>query len=314
MPKRELSEFFIRELLFDYLQGQLDEERTNSVKEGLELYPQLKAEIQSLKHAQGYATQLGKMKCNSDFLKTLKPRQSKFGFYFGNLRSRIPIPMSWTAQAGAVGLAIALGVAFAPRIIQKAEDTRELILAESAFERNKPQASAEPTSASTTPVAAAQVSIEPAAPTPEAVASSDVASAPKPTIALGARKPPTPTETPEPQEKGFVYRAYLTSSKVEALTPTFVAKIQALGGRKAGEVELGWKRRSGSYFHFAMPEAEYETLLAFLHDHGPVRIQKSPHRRVMPTGQIRIILWLEHDNLKKQPEGGHVTEEGDSVQ
>lgn len=139
---------------------------------------------------------------------------------------------------------------------------------------------------------------------------------PAPTVVV-AKRPVQPTPAPaatESAERGFVYRMSMPTSKVEAITPDVRAKIEALGGKKAGEVELGWKRRSGSYFHFAMPESGYDTLVEYLRGHSPVRIQKAPHRRIMPAGQIRIILWLEHDTAVKRSGGEHGEQEGETIQ
>jgi hypothetical protein len=72
-------------------------------------------------------------------------------------------------------------------------------------------------------------------------------------------------------------------------------QIEALGGTKAGQVELGWRKKNppGNYFHFALPQVSYQKLLDELGKYGAVRIYKSPHARIMPEGQIRIILFIE---------------------
>lgn len=97
----------------------------------------------------------------------------------------------------------------------------------------------------------------------------------------------------ESKAKGFVYRAFMTLGSLDDIGPKIVENIKELGGEKAGEVELGWKRGTGRYFHFALPEDNEERLLEKLRAYGPVRISKDPHPRVMPTGQIRVILWVE---------------------
>lgn len=116
------------------------------------------------------------------------------------------------------------------------------------------------------------------------------------------------SETAEPQEniikgasslKGFVYRAFMSLDQLDQVSPKIVAEIKQLNGAKAGQVELGWRKPKGSYFHFSLPESNYEKLMSALKSFGPVRIYKDPHWRVMPQGQIRFILWVEDNQVKK---------------
>lgn len=111
-------------------------------------------------------------------------------------------------------------------------------------------------------------------------------------------------ESPAPQPtgkgpKGFVYRAFMSATAVEETTNTVRDLILSLGGMKAGQVELGWRKNTGTYFHFSLPESNYESLLESLRAYSPVRIYKDPHWRVMPQGQIRLILFIEDLSLKK---------------
>lgn len=96
-----------------------------------------------------------------------------------------------------------------------------------------------------------------------------------------------------PVSRGFVYRAFMTLSDLENVAPKITQQIKELGAEKAGEVELGWKRGTGRYYHFTVPESNEEKLMETLRGYGPVRISKDPHPRVMPKGQLRFILWIE---------------------
>lgn len=99
--------------------------------------------------------------------------------------------------------------------------------------------------------------------------------------------------------KGFVYRAFMSATNVETTTGAVRDLILQLGGVKAGQVDLGWRKDTGTYFHFSIPESNYELLMTGLQTHSPVRIYKDPHWRVMPEGQIRLILFVEDLSLKK---------------
>lgn len=135
--------------------------------------------------------------------------------------------------------------------------------------------------------------------TPAPVAAGKLPTAPvsvPPSTQVAAKAPVGAEPTAEPKEgkgKGFVYRAFMTLSNLEELGPKITGDVEALGATKAGEVELGWKRGTGRYYHFTLPEANEEKLLERLRAYGPVRISKDPHPRVMPQGQVRFILWVE---------------------
>ncbi|PIU00463.1 MAG: hypothetical protein COT74_05920 [Bdellovibrionales bacterium CG10_big_fil_rev_8_21_14_0_10_45_34] len=104
-------------------------------------------------------------------------------------------------------------------------------------------------------------------------------------------KATTPPVRPKP--KGFVYRAHMNTSEVNEVATLISNRIVALGGTKAGNVELGWEQPKGRYFHFSVGAEHYDEIFNFLQQFGTLRISKDPHPRVMPEGQIRWILWLE---------------------
>ena len=131
-----------------------------------------------------------------------------------------------------------------------------------------------------TPGPTATVAVAATAATPSTSAVSDTDDSPSP-----SKK--------EAKPKGFVYRAFMNIGNLEDIGPKIADHIVELGGEKAGEVELGWKRGTGRYYHFSLPEDSEEKLLEKLRAYGPVRISKDPHGRVMPQGQVRFILWVE---------------------
>jgi hypothetical protein len=106
------------------------------------------------------------------------------------------------------------------------------------------------------------------------------------------------SEDDEKQEigtgKGTLVRAMITVNTFDAAWPSIRDKVISLDGKAAGNVELGWLRRPNeSYFHFSLPESNYADLESFLKTFGPVRISRERHPRVMPQGQIRIILTVK---------------------
>jgi len=124
-------------------------------------------------------------------------------------------------------------------------------------------------------------------------AEGEIAASPLTGATLGVDKTSAMAATKEEKPKGFVMRAFMALPNLDELGPQIGENITELGGVKAGEVELGWKRGSGRYYHFSLPEENQEKLLEKLRAYGPVRISKDPHSRIMPQGQVRFILWVE---------------------
>lgn len=113
------------------------------------------------------------------------------------------------------------------------------------------------------------------------------------------------TEAPV-SARGSITRGEIDVTDFSNSWPAIRDKILALDGKVAGNVELGWLRRPDqAYFHFTLPESNYSELELFLGTFGPVRFSKERHPRVMPEGQIRIILTVKdavtHDSGQETP-------------
>lgn len=124
-------------------------------------------------------------------------------------------------------------------------------------------------------------------------------------VVVADKKPAAPPTSPVAMEEkiapaaalpvgtagiGYLYRGTISITNIEAVEPKITEKIEALGGRKAGSVELGWKKTENSlYYHFTIPEARYTELLTFLSTYGTPKFSKEKHSRVMPDGIIRLI-------------------------
>lgn len=154
------------------------------------------------------------------------------------------------------------------------------------------------TSPKPAPTATQQVAAATPVPASGKSAPAKPSATPKPVAVVANSKPETDTaadetEAHETKAKGFVYRAFMTLDNLEDIGPKITADLVALGAEKAGEVELGWRRGTGRYYHFALPETNEKKVIERLQVYGPVRISKDPHPRVMPPGQVRFILWVE---------------------
>jgi len=95
--------------------------------------------------------------------------------------------------------------------------------------------------------------------------------------------------------EGILYRGTLEVTNVEMTGEKIRQKITELGGRKAGNVELAWKKSADSrYYHFTIPESKKEELDSFLQTYNvKFSFSKEKHGRVMPDGIIRIIMTVD---------------------
>jgi hypothetical protein len=117
-------------------------------------------------------------------------------------------------------------------------------------------------------------------------------------------KTPEKQETPPKQKPkmGELYRGFMTVGDLVAVSDKAASKIIALGGKKAGQVPLGWERAEDErYFHFSLPEKNKKALLDFLSNFSQVRLSSQPHPLVMPEGKIRIILVVRQDPNAERP-------------
>ncbi|MFZ3230404.1 MAG: hypothetical protein WA160_09375 [Pseudobdellovibrio sp.] len=88
-----------------------------------------------------------------------------------------------------------------------------------------------------------------------------------------------------------LYRASISVTDLNSITSKITEKLVALGGKKAGEVELGWKKTPTlAYYHLVIPEENLEAAKAFIKNFGKLNIQFENHPRVLPAGINRIIL------------------------
>ncbi len=311
MPKRrKLSPFLCREMLYEYEIGLLDPERQSAVEEFMQADADCREELESLRAAFGYAEQLGQTEVRLDIVAHLREAENAVSLSkkYASWRNW-PETLRWASVALMVSVVVAAFVAAVPwNQLQKfgpVQQTTVLKLADltGAVEDDS---EAEPESevaeddqgsgdwevdAEGSPVQVAEASEGRSQPQSEP----DATPVPSPTpVTMAVAATPTPVPTPkEAKPKGFVYRAFMNLGNLEEIGPKIAEHIVELGGAKAGEVELGWKRGAGRYYHFSLPEENEEKLLEKLRAYGPVRMSKDPHPRVMPPGQVRFILWIE---------------------
>lgn len=312
---RQLSKFLAEEMLYDAISQNLDPSREAALQEFLQTSPETVAIQNQMSSARDYCAQLSETQVSEPFLARLSQMKSPYQRVVDTLAwSKWPDTLRWTIEALVVaGLASIVVIFLWPYISQYAPTrSQEVVL----VEVDKPQVSAsEPKEEEAAVVAneseAPAISISANTELKEPVVKSELPKAPvapetapveppppppkpepvPPPVTVVAEEKPAPRESGQkPARKGELYRAVMTLDNIDIVTEQITTMLVGFGAEKAGDVKLGWRKPSGSYYHFSLPDQNYDAVLAQLQSFGPVRISKEPHWRVMPEGKIRFIL------------------------
>lgn len=319
--RKRLTRFLCQELLYEYVTHRLDSRREKEINDFLPTCRESTRELDNLNKGLRYSQAAAQVRISAklkEALENFEPHWKK------RLRK-------WTLQSTQRGwkmlpyvfaaLAVVLGV-FATRPWVKSLN-EDVMLAEQL--KKEPDMVAPPKTA-TAPATSVAAGDEPAAaPLAPPALVPQIVKPPSVVVEPTAQQTPAPVATPKPATqplpkpspvavndanaeaeaahntadseamgRGFLYRAEIEVSDFHNSWPAIRDKVVALGGKVAGNVELGWLRKpSESYFHFSLPESNYQELELFLGTFSPVRFSKDRHPRVMPEGQIRIILTVK---------------------
>lgn len=314
--QRPDSEFFAREFLYDLVNSTLDPARREAVDKAVKENRELQEDVEKIRAGIHYASQLAATKVADSLLEQIDEPETYMSVLLKKTNyERWPMAVKWGLEALVVlavlvsvlvivpwDKALKWGLSPRGREIVLAEMSRppksEIEIAgtaehagETVFEDEGTQAANQPKPVPPPPVAVAPVPAVPAAaPVP----------AKTPPVAAAVPAPAAPTVAAVDADKrpkggeGALYRGVMSVTNVGVTSAKIRDKVIELGGRKAGEVEIGWRKTpTQSYFHFTMPEAKYEELQRFLADYGKSDLHKEKHPRVMPDGIIRLILTVE---------------------
>lgn len=317
--QRTVSRFLAQEMLFDFFEEKLDSDRRRAMLDFLPTCKDTQKQLDSLRSAQDYVKQLSTFSVSPQVEQQVVNTKLGLAYWSEKLAwKNMPDLLRWSIEAFVVAVVVAFVVSVLP--LKKLKTmwpgtSNDIVLSE------VDRVSAPVEATTTLPPLPSGIATPPEpvkAPTPLPTSPVDIPVA-KPAappqidvatnVAKGAMAEMEATENVVPaatgsttaakKPKGFVYRAFMSTHTIAESTEQIKALMEAKGAEKAGEVELGWRKPSGSYFHLSLPESNYEPLLVELRNLGPVRIYKDPHWRVMPEGQIRLILFVEDLSLKK---------------
>lgn len=321
--QRRISDFVAQELLYDHMRGRLDAERAEALQERLSNDGRLRHLAGQMQKAADYTAQLSRLRIPPENLTAIDEPDTYLSVLLQKTNfERWPLMVRWGVEASVVLSLFLIFLVVMPwnKLFELtiSPQGRELILAE-VVRQPRPEIE-EPLYAAGegvisfedegTPTAAAPT---PPSPPPPVVSIPQVATPPTPTPV--ATPPPVVAKGPTPSEpaqtvnpsagagastdskkpaEGSLYRGTLAVTNVRVTSQKIREKIEEIGGRKAGQVELGWKNTpTSSYFHFTMPQAKYDELIDFLASYGAPKIQREKHPRVMPEGIVRLIITVE---------------------
>lgn len=322
---RVVTPFVGQELLYDYVRGQLDPERVQALERLLQENRELRAELEKIKEGLEYVRQLGQTRVSDVLTESVRTPSTYLHVLLAKTRfTEWPegVKLALEGFLIAVGaLALIVVIPWGKVLsLRHAFDRDSVVLTEVTKTQAEQQDAEGPESKDGKFVfddegkpaePAKKVAAAAPAPTPEAKAAAPAptpkaqAKAPAPVEAKAPKTEP-PVETaglaeaaPDSGKKqGFLYRGTIKVTNMADTVPKLVSFIDSIGGRKAGEVELGWRKGEGAYFHFTVPEAKYQALLQEFNEYGSLKIQKEPHPRVMPDGIIRLIITVDEKSKK----------------
>lgn len=299
--QREISPFFGHEMLYDYLCGNLDKARRSAVEDHVKFSRDAQLDLAHIQEGQKYAEQLSRTIVSQPLLDEISNPSNYITVLLQKSHfEKWPQGLKWGLEALVVVLAIVIILTVSPwekaLEIGISSDSKDVILSEiprsetSQIVEEKPEFIDE--------------DIKPREAVSEAgskgASPKDVASA-GPSEDLQALGKSKAAESDLPKDTsamvgagGFLYRGSVAVTNLDAARMKITDKINALGGRKAGSVELGWKKTpTSSYYHFTIPQAKYDELIAFLKSYGKPVIAKEKHPRVMPDGILRLIVTVD---------------------
>jgi hypothetical protein len=322
--KREMSPFIGHELLYDYLAGSLDKERRLAVEDHVKFSRDAQLDLSKIQNGQQYAEKLSETVVSRPIIDIIGTPSSYLSVLMQKSRfDKWPQGLKWGLEALVVVFAIVVVLTVMPwqKVMQLGDlGSKDVILAEATktemsatpVQEQKPEFVDEEVKSSApvkvpgakdeTKVAETKPADLKATPVPTTAKTAAPAPTTVPIVAATAAavKPATPEPTAATETAttaasgGFLYRGEVEITNIDSNGPKITEKIAELGGRKAGSVELGWKKTPTSmYYHFTIPEAKYQEMLNFMSAYGKPKISKEKHPRVMPDGIIRLIITVD---------------------
>ncbi len=304
--QRQMSDFVSRELLYDWLIGLLDSDRKAALESQVANSKELQSELAKIQTGLDYANILSQTQISSTLMERLYGPITWGEILISKLNfTKWSLGVRWSVEAAIVGIVFTLFASsiqwnkfYLPRntnssivVAEVAKEVSQKTLEANSNITSSPTANA--ASVSVTSTASATPSstysgVEKTIATPSATPYL-VTLAPTP-LSASLTPPPTPAQKAIAEDRGYLFRGTWLSENFEQDSETIRSFVIELGGKKAGDVELGTHRQDGAYFHFTLPEENYQKFLDKVSAIRPIKLVREKHPRKMPVGVVRCIL------------------------
>jgi hypothetical protein len=276
--KRRLSVFFVKENMLDFVKDRIDLETSREIQKMIEQEPGLRREHELVAKGIENAKLIAQATVPIEILQQVDYPETYLSILMVQMNyERWPLALRWAVESALVSIAaIACAILIPWQKVFHAiapQGQSKYILAEvDVSQKEKIEAD-----------------IAPAPPLAELLEQKPIVEVP--TIKEQTQDHIARKASPSKSEEGALYRGTLKINSLDASDEMIREKIYTLGGKKAGEVELGWRKSAKlSYYHFTIPEENFLELEANLKKYGKYELNKEKHSRLMPQGQRRVIL------------------------
>lgn len=312
---RKLSCFFARELFPLYLEKRLDAPRVSQVDEHLRGCQDCSNLFSKIRGAEKLLSELSSTEPNPELVTYLKKESHFWQDLLGRFAwKRWPGTVKWAAELCVVAAALVVTIHLFPwlnlaRSLQSIKtespvaDTKAPMddVGTAQMAQDEIDGSAPPVKMAEGPQVDPPPFIGPQLPAGYVPPKPKPTAAPPVQVAAGEGESDPDEMSPENEKPGasarttgYVWRGSLKVPAVgDELAESIKKAIVDLGGKKAGKVDLGWHRGTDRYYHFILPEQNYDKLLSRLNEEGLVELTKEKHPRVIKSGYMRIIMTLE---------------------
>lgn len=296
----KVTRFICHELLYELLTGRLDPEKRAEMEAFISSDKESQRELERLDRGMTYAEEMRKVRVSQDLhdaLMDFEPHWKRVLWTWtmaSTQRGWKVLPYFFIAGALILGLIVTKPWrASRSEVVLVEQPKKDVMMAPDGAAPAKSPEIATPTRP--TPMGPALSATEVPAAVPTQFVDLTPKSAPSLTTTAASAN-----EDPEPEPAGWVYRAQM---EVGNFTDTWNAvrdQIDEMDGKPATDAELATLAKPDeAVFNFSLPESKKEDLTNYLKTFGPVRFHKVHDPRVMPDGEIRIILTIKDNGETK---------------
>ena len=335
--ERGINSFFLRAHFLDLVEKRLDPVSERECLELLKHDKTLNDEFEKFKNAIEFCSEFRNYSIDSKILESVNTSPTRFDLLAKKLKiNELPVGFRWGIEIGFVLSILMFGILFFPwKSIFKLGPSDTVILAQldravqvkptADEEISKNETASKSDQSKVAEVKANEKTAEVKEPDPKVpavkvaetkvaetkVADSKVTKAKVPEVKVPDPKVQDPKlpdqkiaevkikDTKLVDANRGLFRGSIEVTNLSATSNKLVAKLNELGGRRAGQVELGWVKGNTRYFHFTIPEAKYDAFFTFFSQYGELKITKEPHPRTMPQGIVRVILTVSEKTKGK---------------